>query len=923
MKIWFSALVLLMSIQIFSQSRVTGSVYSATDENPMYDVEVRLRGTNHVVRTDRIGYFQFLDVTPGHYVLDIKQVSYAEYEQSVTVEEGTKDLGIIYLQYAPQDVTVGLITLTEDELASEESGAQSSVGLLQSSRDVFARTAAFELGSFWYRPRGYDNKYNDVLFNGVRMNKISNDRVNFGNWGGLNDITRYPRELTFGIEPSDHYFSDLGGVTYFDTRPSNLRAGHSFAYSLTNRSYRQRLMYTYNTGLSAKGWGFAASASRRWAEEGRMEGTFYDAWAYYLGVEKKFNDNHTLYLSAIGAPTRRSTASPNTQEVFDLKGVTYNAYWGWQDGVKRNERVRKTHEPLITLTHDWKINERTNLLTTAGVQFGEDSRSRLDWYRANNPSPLYYRKFPSWFQNLNDGDANHPSVLAAIDSWQNDENYYQINWQELYNANLLSPTGRASYTLVADVNRDLTTSMNSLLRTELSENFVLRAGVYYQGVNSSLFRRLEDLLGAQYALDKNPFAREYQSGDNDENNPDRHVLEGEKMQYDYEIAHNQIQGFVQGNYSVANWDFTGSFKLSNTSMQREGHFNHFAFNDSYGKSDKYSFLDYGAKLGVVYKIDGRNYVTLNAAHFTNAPTVNEVFPLQRLSNRSIPDLKSAVINSGDINYILRAPRLRIRATAYASQIKNEIEQAFGYIQVGSTTGSTYNVFASEIMANVEKQYLGTELGVEANLTTRFTANVVASLAQNLYKNNPDLYRFTEVPELGDIEGLGGTRYVGTTYLRNYRVATSPQKAASVGLQYRDPKYWWVGISANYLADNYVSIAGARRTEAMLRDPEMPSMPYPEVTEESLRRLLAQERFSDEFMVNLNIGKTFRIGRYYVGLTGMINNVLNNKNYKTSGFEQLRLGNFRALDDTNFANVFGNRYWYDPGTSYFLNMFVRF
>ncbi|MGV4435587.1 carboxypeptidase regulatory-like domain-containing protein, partial [Ornithobacterium rhinotracheale] len=89
----------------------------------------------------------------------------------------------------------------------------SSVGLLLSSKYVFEKVAAYELGSFWFRPRGYDNKYSDVFFNGVRMNKIDHDRVDFGNWGGLNDVTRYPAEVTYGIAPSDYTFGDLGGVS--------------------------------------------------------------------------------------------------------------------------------------------------------------------------------------------------------------------------------------------------------------------------------------------------------------------------------------------------------------------------------------------------------------------------------------------------------------------------------------------------------------------------------------------------------------------------------------------------------------------------------------------------------------------------------------------------------------------------------------
>src|SRR5690606_32084869 len=303
--------------------------------------------TGEEVKTDRIGYFQFVDVPDGNYTLRISGVGYTPLDHEVTVAGESVELGNLMVNFNPMGVNVGLITLTEDELAADESSAQSSAGLLQSSQDVFASTASFELGAYWFKVRGYDNKYNDVFFNGVRMNKITNDRVNFGNWGGLNDVTRRPIEQTIGSEPSDYAFGDVGGVTYFDTRPSTMRKGTSLAYSFTNRSYNQRVLATYNTGLMDNGWAFMGSIARRWAEEGVIEGTFYDSWAYFLGIEKKINNRHTINFSALGSPTRRSTNSPNTQEVYDLMGKDYNAYWGWQDGEKRSERIREFHQPLF------------------------------------------------------------------------------------------------------------------------------------------------------------------------------------------------------------------------------------------------------------------------------------------------------------------------------------------------------------------------------------------------------------------------------------------------------------------------------------------------------------------------------------------------------------------------------------------------
>ena len=422
----------IFGIALMGQTRISGVVKDSSTEKEIYNLAVTIVETGEEVRTDRIGYFQFVDVTSGIYTIRVTGVGYQPFEREVVVNNEPRiDLGDLMVVFNPRSVEIGIITLTEDELSADESSSQSAAGLLQSSQDVFASTASYELGAYWFKVRGYDNKYNDVFFNGVRMNKIYNDRVNFGNWGGLNDVTRRPAEQTIGIEPSDYAFGDVGGVTYYDTRPSTLRKGTSLAYSFTNRSYNQRVLATYNTGLMDNGWAFMGSAARRWAEEGAIEGTFYDSWAYFFAAEKKFNEKHSIVLSGFGAPTRRSTNSPNTQEVYDLMGKDYNAYWGWQDGEKRSERIRNFHEPLITLTHHWNLSPKSKLLTSVGYQFGKDSRSRLDWFKANNPSPIYYRNLPSYYATV---DGTTPEQIEeVIRMWQNDQNYSQLDWTDIYN----------------------------------------------------------------------------------------------------------------------------------------------------------------------------------------------------------------------------------------------------------------------------------------------------------------------------------------------------------------------------------------------------------------------------------------------------------------------------------------------------------
>src|SRR5690606_17175236 len=300
----------------------------------------------------------------------------------------------------------------------------------------------------------------------------------------------------------------------------------------TNRSYNQRVLATYNTGLMENGWAFMGSAARRWAEEGVIEGTFYDSWAYFLAAEKKINDKHSVVLSAFGAPTRRSTNSPNTQEVYDMMGKDYNAYWGWQDGEKRSERIRKFHEPLIMLTHHWTISSKSKLTTTLGYQFGKDSRSRLDWFKANNPSPIYYRNMPSYYENPDGGAASEEEISELINMWQNDQSFSQIDWTDIYNQNYNRQGGGAAYVLAADVNEDQTMTFATNLKSQISENFKLIAGLNYQNTTSELYREVVDLLGGSYFVNYNALQRSYYNVDEA---TDRRIYEGDKYQYNYVI----------------------------------------------------------------------------------------------------------------------------------------------------------------------------------------------------------------------------------------------------------------------------------------------------------------------------------------------------------------------------------------------------
>jgi hypothetical protein len=63
-------------------------------------------------------------------------------------------------------------------------------------------------------------------------------------------------------------------------------------------------------------------------------------WEFsFFECRKKLNDSHSLNFTGF-YPNSRGKNSPNSAEVTELTSETYNSYWGYQDGKKRNARVK-------------------------------------------------------------------------------------------------------------------------------------------------------------------------------------------------------------------------------------------------------------------------------------------------------------------------------------------------------------------------------------------------------------------------------------------------------------------------------------------------------------------------------------------------------------------------------------------------------
>jgi hypothetical protein len=922
----------ILSIPLHSQQTVVkGSVKDALTFEPIEGVTIAIENTDLYLLTDVLGEFIYSNNVPlGEHILRISKTGYISKRYPITINEGkTVNISDMTLESdASATSDLFTITLSDDELNDDTSGADNISGLLASSLDVFQRTAAFEFSSSFFRVRGLDSKNGSILINGIEMNKTYNGRPQWSNWGGLNDVLRN-QELTWGLTPSNYNFGGVLGTTNINVRASQARPGGRLTYSSSNRSYTNRVMGTYASGLVKNNWAYTVSIGRRWGDEGYQDATSYSSNSFFTSVEKIINDEHSLNLTAIYTPNRRGKSSPNTQEIYDLKDIKYNEYWGWQDGEKRNSRIKEVNEPIVMLNHYWKLDSKTNLNTNIGYQFGKLGNSRLDYNGTDlvngfpqgggsNPSPTYYQKLPSYFER------NFPNDLqfaySALKAFQNDG---QINWNAMYDANIVSAQngGNAIYAFYEDRVDDTQLTVNSILNKEINDNINLNAGINFRRLKSENFAQVLDLLGASTYLDIDGFATDINEAQNDLLNPNRIVSEGDTFKYHYNILANELSMYAQAQFTYNKVDFYISGSAKSTQYQREGIYQNGGFPDnSLGKGDKLNFIGIGAKGGLTYKLTGMHVFDLNGGYISRAPAIQNTFSNSRENHNTVPNISEEKIASIDGSYIFRSSIMKAKLTGYYTKISDASEISFFF---ADGIGGDNTAFVQEILQGIDKKHMGAELGIEVQVTPTIKLKGAAAVGQFTYDNNPNLFLSTEPDDEAVAAGFeNGFKDFGQSKLKDYRLASGPQKAYSVGFEYRDPDFWWFGATANFFSNTYVDVSPLTRSSNFNTD--FDGNVFNDYDEKLARALLKQERFDDYMSVNLIGGKSWKVGTYYIGLFASINNLLDEV-YKTGGFEQGRNANYRELRDDKALDtpVFGSKYWYGRGATYFLNLNVRF
>ncbi len=914
----FLSVLLSAVLQMTAQTaEITGVVIDGETGNPLGGAQVVSNYTDASTVTSFNGDFVLSLPVGSHYIV-VTCPGYNSY--GVDVNHTAAGTNLNQIRLVPEEdleFEDSEILFDISEIEDESENTQAVAALTGASDDVFYSTASYNFGPMYFRYRGYDSQYQSVYINGVQFNDMIRGRFNFSSLIGMTSRAFRNKTTGLGLQANNFGFGDIGGAVNYNTTTDLYAPGFNGSVAYTNSNYMLRGLVTYATGLNSKGWAVTLSAIGRYSKEGVIDGTFYNSGGLFLSIEKYFNANNQLVLTAWGGPTQNATASATYQEVYDLMDNNlYNPNWGWYQGKKRAARVTERYDPTVML--NWLHKDgATSVNTALAVAYNYYNRSALQYYKANDPNPTYYRYLPSYYLDDNDQPTEQSEYYTWL--WKNDESFSQINWDNLYYVNQLTNLANttlpadqqqgASYILENRTNATLNLKFNSYVNTRINDYISLQGGIAVNYAKSSNYKTVRDLLGADFWIDVDPFSdRDITLAPdnlvNDFNYPDPYnhrVYKGDKFGYNYDLFVLNANAWLQNTIALPRWDINYGLNVAYTQIQREGHMrNGRAPQTSYGKGDWHKFDNAGFKAGATFKADGHNYITAHAEYATRAPLADNLYLMPRVKNDVVDNATSERVLSADLSYTWNYRRFRGSIAGFYTMTDDGIERTGFY-------DDRYNSYTYYVLSGVKKVYKGIELGMEYKLTPSLTATFAGMYSRYQYKNNPQGTRTFE-------NGLHNDT-TQTVYLKNYYVGSTPQYNANIGLDWAAPGMWFFGINGTFQGDAYVNLSPAYH-EVL---PDLWKQ-YPNEADlnAKITELAIQDKLKNAFTLNISIGKVVYINNISLNFNLNINNVLNNRDVVTYAYQQGR------IDTKNYdRGAYPNRYTYAQGTRVFFNAGIRF
>jgi hypothetical protein len=593
MKTSFAKITLFVFIVFFNISAlaqtfvVKGSIKDATTKEALIGASVIAKpGVGGVADVE--GNYSF-KIEPGTYTLKVNYVGYMPMEVKIKVidkdvvsnfvlESQTLDEVEVVANIGTVRETPVAITNISQQKIQEELAGRDLPMILNSTPGVYATEQGGGAGDSRITLRGFDQTNIAVMVDGVPVNDMENGAVYWSNWDGLSEITK-TMQVQRGLGATKLAVSSAGGTMNIITKSIDQKPEISVKQDFGNNNYK-RTAFSYNSGLKKEKFGIVLAGSYR-SGDGYVQGTFLEAYSYFVKLQWRVNQRHLLSLSGNGAPQRHGQRAYQTtlgvfnkglaselgveypDNIMELSGFlsanseekprSYNYDVATLKGQDYFLRTNYYHKPLINLSHFWTASEKLTVSTVGYASYGFGGGISMNSTVANDKTTGYID-----INNIYNSNSTFVATGTTL-KYYGDER-------------------RSSNFLRSSVNNHRWYGLLSTAIYKINKPLTLTFGVdarYYQGLH---YREVTDLLGGDYIRDLSD--KNAAKGVIDPFNPtavdpnfkNEMKRVGDKITYNYDGLVNWGGLFSQLEYKKDKWTAFMTLTGSYTGYQRKDYF---------------------------------------------------------------------------------------------------------------------------------------------------------------------------------------------------------------------------------------------------------------------------------------------------------------------------------------------------------------
>jgi len=192
-------------------------------------------------------------------------------------------------------------TTLDKKVITEQLGSRDIPNLLNLSPSVYSTNQGGGAGDSRLNVRGFNQNNTAILLNGVPVNDMENGWVYWSNWDGLGDASSNI-QVQRGMSAVNLAVPSIGGTVNIITDPAAAKAGGFVKQELGSWNFLKTTV-SANTGKMDNGLALSTTISRK-TGDGFYDGTWTDAYSYYLGASYEVTKKDKLEFYVVGAPQR-------------------------------------------------------------------------------------------------------------------------------------------------------------------------------------------------------------------------------------------------------------------------------------------------------------------------------------------------------------------------------------------------------------------------------------------------------------------------------------------------------------------------------------------------------------------------------------------------------------------------------------------